>query len=368
MNPLLSNIITEDEVLKFTLSGLNVSLANALRRIILSEIPIAVFLTDYYNDNKCIIEENTSRLHNEIIRQRLGCIPIHEKDLEVLTDKYILEVDVSNDTDNILYVTTEHFKIKNKLNGNYLTEEETHRIFPKNNITQSYIDFVRLRPKISDSIPGEKIKLKCEFSVSDARYNSMYNVVSKCAYSNTHDITKIDEVWSDTENKLLSTDVSKEEIEFQKKNFYLLDAQKYFIPDSFDFVIQSIGVYDNEEIVKKGCVVLQNKFIDFINQIDSDTVPIVLSESCIANSYDIILENEDYTMGKVIEYLLYENYYVKEEKLSYCGFKKMHPHNNESIIRIAFIDNVMDKNTVRQLLRSSCVDAQNIFKKIFSLF
>lgn len=30
----------------------------------------------------------------------------------------------------------------------------------------AYIDFVRLRPKISDSIPGEHIKLSAEFSVS----------------------------------------------------------------------------------------------------------------------------------------------------------------------------------------------------------
>ena len=44
-----------------------------------------------------------------------------------------------------------------------------------------------------------------------------------------------------------------------------------------------------------------------------------MSENTIENCYDIILENEDYTMGKVIEYILYEK---REEIASYCGFKK----------------------------------------------
>ena len=44
MNPSLTNISEEDNnILKFTLSGLNVSLANAVRRTILSDIPIVGF-------------------------------------------------------------------------------------------------------------------------------------------------------------------------------------------------------------------------------------------------------------------------------------------------------------------------------------
>ncbi len=79
MNPKISNVEEEGDLLRFTLSGVNVSLANALRRIILSEIPTLAFITEHHETNQCTIEENTSRLHNEIIRQRLGCIPIHTK-------------------------------------------------------------------------------------------------------------------------------------------------------------------------------------------------------------------------------------------------------------------------------------------------
>jgi DNA-directed RNA polymerase alpha subunit/DNA-directed RNA polymerase subunit L len=367
MNPSISNVSEDGDVYQFTLANINVSLANGLRRIILSEIPTYAFITETYQDNKCTIHTNTSRLHNEIIKQRLSCIPIHETDMDILTDKYVLELDKTNDTDNVIYATTEDFKIRNKSNGNYLTKEETKRIFPANSRTGYYIDFVRLKPKISDTIPGEQIKLEAEFSVSNARQNSMYNVVSKCTYANTPDLTKVEERWDELQSKLVSEESTRDEIEFQKRNFYMLDAQRFFKPDSFDFTIQTVGVYDNKTIVKKGCLVLQNKFVDIIEAIDSDVVPIFRSETTMDNCYDIILENEDYTMGKILEYLLYTSYYEGDKSLTYCGFKKFHPHNPDSTIRVAF-SGAADKNTVRQYLRDAANQAQEFYSKLHRMF
>ncbi len=230
--PEIVNAYDLDDVYHFTLSNVNVSLANAIRRVILSEIPTVVFQTHSQESNQCIITENTSRLHNEILKQRLGCIPIHmkeelftkEKDEFILPGKYIMELDVTNDTDNILFVTTEHFKIKNKTTGKYMSENDLKKIFPKNPITQSYIDFARLRPRISDTLPGETLKLTCEFAISEAKVNSMYNVVSKCSYAYTPDKEKMEEAWESYEKTI--QDSTPEEIVFQKKNFELLDAQK----------------------------------------------------------------------------------------------------------------------------------------------
>jgi DNA-directed RNA polymerase alpha subunit len=367
MNPNISNISEEGDVYKFTLSGINVSLANAIRRTILSDIPINVIKTDNYLDNQCNITINNTRLHNEILKQRISCIPIHIKELDLLPDKYILEVDVENNGSNTIYVTTEDFKIRNKNNDNYLTIEETRKIFPPCQKTNSFIDFARLRPKISSTIPGERIKLTAEFSVGTAKDNSMYNVVSKCSYGNTLDPLKISEFWEQYEQKLLTEKMTKEEIEFQKKNFYLLDAQRHYIPDSFDFVIQTIGIYDNIEIVKKSCVIIQNKLIELIKAVDSDTIPINYSETTMDYCFDIILENEDYTIGKVLEYLLYEKYYVTDKVFSFCGFKKFHPHNTDSVIRVAYVS-ANDKNMVKQHLRLVCIDASEIFKRIYELF
>ena len=55
-------------------------------------------------------------------------------------------------------------------------------------------------------------------------------------------------------------DVTEKYISFQEKNFRILDAQRYYIEDSFDFVVQSVGVYDNKDIMKTGAKILYNKF------------------------------------------------------------------------------------------------------------
>jgi DNA-directed RNA polymerase alpha subunit len=367
MNTTLTNVSEDGDVLKFTLSGLNVSLANAIRRVILSDIPTLAFYTETYNDNQCTIYVNTGRLHNEILKHRLSCIPIHMKELDLLPGKYILDLDKKNDTDEMIIITTEDFRVRNKENGNYLTVEEVRKIFPPFKKTNTFIDFARLRPRIGDSIPGEHIKLTCEFSLHTASENSMFNVVSKCSYGNTPDLDRIHLVWQDQENKLKSEGLSVDEIEFQKRNFYILDAQRHYVPDSFDFVLQTLGVFDNKELMKKACIILKNRMVELIQALESDMVPINASETTIENCYDVILEHEDYTIGKVLEYLLYEKFYVADKTFTYCGFKKFHPHNDDSTIRVAYAEKV-DKHMVSQNLRSVCIEANNVFKKISEMF
>ena len=48
------------------------------------------------------------------------------------------------------------------------------------------------------------------------------------------------------------------------------------------------------------------------------------------------LKNEDYTLGKVIEFYLYQNNFIGDKSVSFCGFRKPHPHSVDSLIRIAF--------------------------------
>ena len=377
MNPKLNNISDEGGVLRFTLHGVNVSLANAIRRTILSDIPIVVIETDTHETNQCTIHTNTGRLHNEILKQRLSCIPIHTKKLrdddegKALPGNYSLELDMKNDGENMMFITSENFHLRDKSTNLLVTKDEMNTLFPDlfpmNSITRSYIDFARLRPKMGEGIPGEHLKLSAEFTVSTAKTSSMFNVVSKCAYGNSPDQTKASDIWEGHEKKLRAEGESADDIKFQKDNFRLLDAQRQFIPDSFDFVIQTVGIYDNHELVRKSCVVLQNKFIDLIQSVDSGVVPIFISETTMDNCYDILLEGEDYTMGKVIEYILYEKHYLGDKKLSFCGFKKFHPHNTDATVRIAF-QNKSDKTDVVKYLREACVEAQQVFKDIYAMF
>lgn len=373
MNPVLSKPSDENDIYRFTLSGINVSFANSIRRTILSDIPITVIQTEPYEQNQCEILTNTGRLHNEIIKQRLSCIPIQYKilqdsdDGEALPDKYQLEVNVTNTTDNMLYVTTEDFRIRNKSTGVYMPKEKVREIFPPHPKTGYYIDFARLRPMMGDGIPAEQLHLTANFSLGTAKQSSMFNVVSKCSYGNTPDHVKATEVWDEQEVKLKSEGATQEDITFQKRNFELLDAQRHFIDDSFDFVIQTIGIYDNRELVRKACAILQNKFIDIIQDLDNDTVDIHPSETTMNNCYDVILQNEDYTIGKVLEYIIYEKYYMEEKSLNFCGFKKFHPHNADATLRLAFTKKG-DKSLIKEYLRDACLTSADLFKKIYGMF
>ena len=377
MEPALNTISEDGDILRFTLQNINVAFANAIRRTLLSDIPVIAIRTETYSTNKCQIHINTGRLHNEILKQRLSCIPIHstklrdDDDGNALPENYQLEVNVKNETDNILFVTTEDFRIKDKKTNKLLSKEEQQRLFPnlfpKNALTQSYIDFARLRPKLGEGLKEEHLHLTADFSIASAKENSMFNAVSKCAYGNTRDDAKANQVWEQHEHKLKADGETEQSIRFQKTNYMILDAQRQYVENSFDFVLQTLGVYDNRELVRKSCIILQNKFIDFIESLDTDTVPIHLSETAIENCYDMVLEGEDYTMGKCIEYVVYTKFYEGNKSLSFCGFKKFHPHDKDSKLRIAF-EKKADKNEVKKRVREACVDIQDVFKKVFQMF
>ena len=86
----------------------------------------------------------------------------------------------------------------------------------------------------------------------------------------------------------------------------LLEAKRIFIPDSFDFIIKSIGVFSNKELIIKACDIILDS-LDYIekNLNNNEVVKISSSISRIDNAYDIILHNYDYTIGKILEYYLY---------------------------------------------------------------
>ena len=362
MNPFITLNAEENDVLSFTISGVNVSLANAIRRTILSDIPLLVFKTTPYEENKANIIKNTSRLNNEIIKQRLSCIPIHVKDYEDFPYKnYLLEVNVENNTDDILYITTKDFMIKDIATGKYIDESKRSEIFPSNSYTSYYIDFVRLRPKISDEIPGEQLHLTCEFSIGTAKEDGMFNIVSTCSYGFTVDEDAKNSVLAKKQQEWKNEGKHAEEIQFESQNWNLLDGMRITKQDSFDFVIQTIGIYTNNEILDKACDILITKLNELDTLIEKDELKIVNSLNTMSNCFDIILENEDYTIGKVIEYMLYSKFY-ETKILKYCGFKKMHPHDPDSIIRLAYAD-AIDKSTIKGNLKECIDSAKNVYMK-----
>lgn len=343
----------DENITTFAFQG-HLSAANALRRTIINDIDTWVFITSPNENNKSTFHVNTTRLNNELLKQRLSCIPINMKHGDVKhgekvldLSEYYLEVNVENTSDTILEVTTKDFVIKNKETNKPLPHDLQDAIFPPfrpDDGRSYYVTFITLRPQISKEIPGEKIHFTCEFSVGNVRMNSMFNAVSNCSFGNTIDREQCEYILTKKREEWL---LSNEDVEKEEANWYLLEAKRIFKPDSFDFTIETIGVFTNKEILFRGCqhIVELLKKITLLFENDDESVLIKRSLSTIQNCWDIIFV-DDYTIGKLLEHSFHNL------EVTYCGYIKLHPHDEESTLRVAFKKEVEEEDVLQMLIKT----------------
>ena len=168
--------------------------------------------------------------------------------------------------------------------------------------------------------------------------------------------------------KVLDRDGNDEAaIAFEKKNWFAMEAQRYTHSDSFDFIIESVGVYSNVEILTKACLLLVEKCNKMISDIEnaSGDVDVAPSDTTLSNGYDVTLQNEDYTLGKCIEYFIHTNHYAGSRTISFCGFRKTHPHDTHSMIRMAF-NAPTDVDIVNTYLIQAARDSAAVFQSLIA--
>ena len=109
----------------------------------ITDIPVVCFDVEEYNDVNDTLKsvqfyKNTTSFNNEILRQRLSCIPVHitdEMDPEAI-NSLVVEVNENNTSDSIKLVTTEHFKIIDTTSNKELSKTQRDKIFPKSSINK----------------------------------------------------------------------------------------------------------------------------------------------------------------------------------------------------------------------------------------
>ena len=356
----------KDDISTFTFQG-HLSQANALRRTMINDINTWVFITSPNEINKSTFHTNTTRLNNELLKQRLSCIPIHMKRgfmkpvVKVIDlSEYYIEVNVENTSDTIIQVTTKDFVIKHKETTQPVSDDLRDEIFPPfvaDDGRSYYITFITLRPRISKEIPGEKIHFTSDFSVGNVRINSMFNVVCNCSFGNTIDKEQCKYILEKKRDEWSLT-MTKQEIEKEEANWYLLEAKRIFQPDSFDFTIETVGVFSNKEILYKACEHLVEllKYVASLFENDNESTIIRRSLSTIQNSWDIIFD-DDYTIGKLLEHSF------NKLDITYCGYIKLHPHDEESTLRVAF-KNDIEFDDVLQFLIKAIEENIELFVKL----
>ena len=362
-----------DNILTFTLAGTNVSIANGLRRTILSDIPILAFKTFPHNENQAKFITNTSRFNNEILKQRLGCIPIHIPDLKMPYNELLVEIHKKNDTNEMMYLTTKDFKVKNTTSGKYLDDSTVRKIFPADSISGDYILFARLRPKISNEVPGEEIKIDARMSPHTSGEDGMYNTVSCCTYFNTPNKVAQKDGWQQKLGAMTEEEKDPETLTLKEMDYYNHDAKRLFIKDSFDFKIETIGVISNYDLCLRGCQILIEKLLNIKDMAFDKTLTVTKAASTIENCFEILLDGYGYTIGKVIEYILHRDLYAGSKggtgsQVTYVGFRKSHPHDSSSFIRIAYKNKATSEDVVKSDVVNVCDTAIKIYSTIANEF
>ena len=64
---------------------------NKEKQNIMKHINTICFITTPYSENRSVFHTNTSRMNNELLKQRLSCIPIHISENDFPIEDYILE-------------------------------------------------------------------------------------------------------------------------------------------------------------------------------------------------------------------------------------------------------------------------------------
>tara|TARA_Y100000389_G_scaffold186230_1_gene206378 strand:- start:7221 stop:8384 length:1164 start_codon:yes stop_codon:yes gene_type:complete len=384
MSVQIENVVEYEDALSFNIRGVETCVVNSIRRTCLSNIDCLVLKGFPHDESTINIIKNTTNFNNEYLKHRLSCIPIMKRDSSKF-DRYresckiILDVKNQKGSQEKVYVTTEDIILVDKNTG---TQTKDHDLFPRDPISGDHILICILYP--NHNINDEKIEelvLEAEFEIGCAQENSCWNVVHNCTYEYLRNEPEIEKIANTIEDKM------------ERRDFEILDAQRYYHKNEYKVTLQSLGIFTNNEIIYRSCEYINKRLTD-INSYTKDNelanIPskeeyIILTTDGtkrteeledVQNNYCTVykdndeffvfeLNEDDYTIGKLIEIYLYKYY---EEKLEFVGFKKNHPVEPNAQIYIRFKDEAENNQLMFTMLKNTTERLIEIFAAIQKSF
>jgi antitoxin component YwqK of YwqJK toxin-antitoxin module len=67
---------------------------------------------------------------------------------------------------------------------------------------------------------------------------------------------------------------------------------------------------------------------------------VIKNETYTEHSFNIILKDEDYTIGKIIEFIIFSKFVEHDKKCNFVSFKKTHPHDSDSLIILSYVESI----------------------------
>lgn len=372
----------------FRFKNTNVTLANTLRRAILTLTPNVAFRTEPFEKSDIVIRTNTTPLVNEIIAHRIGMIPIKADPLTFDPEHYEFILDKENTSKEIMNISASDFVIRKKNPDNLLeapVEVPTTDFFPPDPITGDTVLITRLRPQWNPTAPNERIQLTAKAAISNGHENIRWSPVSQCSYEYTRDTDEahIEEVfknWLSNNKKIQDTSsVGDERIAELRREFNTMEIQRCFLKDEkgepfdFTFHVESVGIQTIQTIVRAGlaaCEALVTKYQD-LDAVLPETVKVQIGDARF-QSIDIIFQHESHTFGNLVEtYLVKELIEAKTDiPITFAAYKVPHPLRPEMFVRIGIDKEITDinaqKSIARKAIASVCRKLKGDFRALSS--
>jgi DNA-directed RNA polymerase subunit L len=350
--------------LTFVVDGIDVSLANALRRIALSSVPHVALYNytsksfDSANDDTNVkVLVNTSSLSNEVLLHRLSLIPLcfDEEQVdrfEALRYKFVLRV--KNQSRSVIPVTSADFDIIDETTNKPFPKTFAQRIFPANPVTKNHVLISKLKPNLDDDA-GEEIHIEGRAVRDVASTNACFSPISVCMYANVVDDAKAE----DALRKQLSS-THQDLHEESTAHFNTLQRDRYYKknergePNAFRFTIESECRVRPEYVFLKAIETLHSNVRELAEALGS----------CVANvDMDIVtfkVHGFGHTIGNLVQSMLY--CFSKQDTVAgdassislvrYIGYYVPHLLENDMVIRISYRDTT-DPEVARDRLRKS---------------
>jgi DNA-directed RNA polymerase I and III subunit RPAC1 len=308
---------SEDE-LEFDLTGVDASIANALRRIMLAEVPTIAIEHVY-------IEMNSSIIHDEVLAHRLGLVPIRV-DPELFVER--LEGEEANSANTVVFsldvtcssspedasttATVPHPSISTLSSSSpssslssapyTMPVYSSHLVWCPQGDQEEQFGVNGIRPVHEDILlaklrPGQSIKLEAHCQKGVGKDHAKFSPVATASYRllPSISVTKKEAAPGDDEDSDMGDD---KEIEKGFSQFDLVDpassvgiitrprecticregtrredwADKIAltrIPDYFIFKVESTGTMPPKEIVKQSLRILKKKCDSFLGVLEN---------------------------------------------------------------------------------------------------
>lgn len=349
--------------IEFQVDDLDISVLNAARRILLSEIPNVAFAFDpKAPKNDIMVHENTCALHNEFLAHRFSLIPICLTAEEIENynpEQYKFVLKKKNTGRDIIRVTSKDIEVFRE-DGTKLDEKKRDQIFPADPITKDYIYITKLKPNLYDPSKGEEVHLEAFASVDIARHHSRWSPVSKIACPNVLDEAAVQEAAKTVDPADKNSFETLDKYRLYKKN-------KYDEGNSHEFYIDSECRLTPRYLFKKALEILKDKVDNFM--VDSMRFEIIQSK-LQDFEYTVRVRGETHTLMGVIQSLIYNRYFrgpAGENPLDMIGFHQSHPLDGVMVLKLKFKE-ALQGRSVQEFLRGECVVISDMLAELIEMW